>query len=343
MKSLVTVAVASYNNALYIERCVESILNQTYQYLDILIVDDGSEDDSLSRLDKFTKDIRLRVISQKNGGLSSVRQRCINEAKGEYICFIDADDYLFDNYVSSLLNKIQSENSDICICSTKVVNEDGSINFRDTQAFNVNDIEQLKLSVGLLATKHSYISGLLSLSDSWNKMYSISFLRNTGVKFQLPKGYNGTDLVFNHKVALYEPKYSFTPYAGYCHVLYKKSAVRRKKKELQSGFQFIIKDIIEESKIAGNFAAIKGKIINLYYYLLRYALQDRNDETLGYYCKIKEVFISRQLHFSFVSEDYFLKHGFKDVETNSLRIFYLLLRFAPVLLPLYFSFRKKYI
>lgn len=340
-KLIVTVAIASCNNAPYIERCVDSIIHQSYNNLDILIVDDGSKDDTIDKIEKFTKDSRLRIIIKENGGLSSVRQRALEEAKGDYICFIDADDYLRNDYVKTMLSQIVSDNSDICICSTLFENEDGSINEKDTQAFAVMDRLSLKVTNDLLSSRNSNLSGLLSLSDSWNKMYRTSFLKGIGVKFNLPKGFNGSDLVFNHKVALFEPQYSFVSAVEYCHVLYKKSAVRRKKKELQQGFQFIISDITNEAYRANCIDKLKGKIVNLHYYLLRYALQDRLNETEGLKLKLNEISKSRNMNTLFVEQNVNLVNKVGFMETNSLKAFYMLFHYMPFFLPLFFSIRKK--
>lgn len=340
-KSLVTIAIASYNNSKYIERCIDSVIHQSYDHVEILIIDDGSNDDTLNRVEKYKEDHRIRIVLKENGGLSSVRQKAFEEAKGDYICFIDADDYLKEDYVSGMLLQITDDNSDICICSTQVENEEGIVNERDTQAFKVADGKPLKVTTELLAEKHCNLSGKLSLSDSWNKMYNTSFLRRTGVQFRLPKGYNGTDLVFNHKVVLYEPQYSFVSSVGYCHVLYKKSAVRRKKKELQKGFQYIISDIIGEARRVGNYEQLKGKMSNLHYYLLRYALQDRLNETEGLMEKLKEVRNSRESNSDFIRNECHIDNSIAYMETKSLKGFYILFRFLPFFLPLFFKLRKS--
>jgi len=340
-KPIVTIAIASYNNAPFIERCIKSCLSQTYVNLEIIIVDDGSSDNTLDVLDSFRNNNKVRIVQKENGGLSSVRQRGLDEAQGDYICFVDADDYLTPHYIQSMINQIILDRSDICICSTQFENEDGSINDRDSQYFYINKREPLKLTSRMLAQKHSNYSGLLSLSDSWNKMYSIAFLRRICVRFVLPKGYNGSDLAFNHKVALFEPQYSFVSTIGYCHVLYKNSAVRRKRKELQLGFQIIVKDIIEEAQRADCFGLLQNKIINLHYYLLRYSLQDRNNETEGFLNKLKEIKEARKNNKSFIKDYGFLNKGFRGIETMSLQLFYSLFIAFPYLLPSYFSYREK--
>ncbi|MDR0896954.1 MAG: glycosyltransferase [Oscillospiraceae bacterium] len=101
---LVSIVVPVYNVELYLERCIDSILDQTHCHLDILLVDDGSTDSSGIICDAYReKDARVRVIHKSNGGVSSARNTGIEQAKGDYICFVDSDDVVTNNYVECLL------------------------------------------------------------------------------------------------------------------------------------------------------------------------------------------------------------------------------------------------
>ena len=94
MSSLVSVIVPVYNSTAYLKRCVDAILSQTYQDLEVVLVDDGSTDDSLNMCREYEKsDTRVKVFHKENGGSSSARNVGIKEATGEYICFCDSDDY----------------------------------------------------------------------------------------------------------------------------------------------------------------------------------------------------------------------------------------------------------
>ena len=94
-KKLITIIVPVYNVADYLERCIYSIINQTYKNLEIILVDDGSTDDSGLMCDDFaSKDKRIKVIHKKNGGLSDARNVAIDIATGDYITFVDSDDYI---------------------------------------------------------------------------------------------------------------------------------------------------------------------------------------------------------------------------------------------------------
>lgn len=107
---LISVIVPVYNVERYIERCVDSILAQTYTNLEIILVDDGSTDCSGRICDEVTKkDIRVRTIHQKNGGLSSARNTGIRYANGICYAFIDSDDYIAIDYIAYLYRLLQKK------------------------------------------------------------------------------------------------------------------------------------------------------------------------------------------------------------------------------------------
>ena len=97
--SIISVIIPVYNVEKYLSRCIESVLNQTYRNLEIIIVDDGSTDDSLNICRRYEKkDKRIKVIHQDNGGLSSARNKGLMNSTGEYISFVDSDDWLHPDF-----------------------------------------------------------------------------------------------------------------------------------------------------------------------------------------------------------------------------------------------------
>lgn len=105
---LISVIVPVYNVEKYLPRCVDSILGQTYANLEIILVDDGSPDSSGAICDEYAaKDRRIKIIHKKNGGLSDARNVAIDIAKGEYITFVDSDDYVASDYVETLYRLIE--------------------------------------------------------------------------------------------------------------------------------------------------------------------------------------------------------------------------------------------
>lgn len=110
MEKLVSIIVPVYKVEEYIARCVESILAQTYQNMQIILVDDGSPDNSVQICQEYAKDDnRIEIVRQENQGVSVARNNGIDHAAGEYICFVDSDDYIMPNYVSRLVESIESD------------------------------------------------------------------------------------------------------------------------------------------------------------------------------------------------------------------------------------------
>lgn len=114
---MVTVIVPVYNVEAYLDKCVESIVNQTYTKIEIILVNDGSTDSSGEICDKWSeKDSRVKVIHKENGGLSSARNAGLDQARGKYICFIDSDDWVELDFVKLLVNYIEKYDADISQC-----------------------------------------------------------------------------------------------------------------------------------------------------------------------------------------------------------------------------------
>lgn len=120
-ESKISVIVPVYNVAEYIPKCLDSLINQTYQNLEIICVNDGSKDNSLEILNEYEKkDKRIKVIDKENGGVSSARNAGLKVCRGDYITFVDSDDYLDLDVYEKSINRIKQENADVlfytCLC-----------------------------------------------------------------------------------------------------------------------------------------------------------------------------------------------------------------------------------
>lgn len=123
---LVSVIVPVYNLENQVEKCLESILNQSYTNLEVLLVDDGSKDNSWTVINELAKkDSRVRCIHKENGGAASARNLGIKESKGKYLCFVDGDDFVQDSYVSDLYEAIIEKDSDMAWCDFVRVEKGG--------------------------------------------------------------------------------------------------------------------------------------------------------------------------------------------------------------------------
>lgn len=123
----VSIIVPIYNTAKFLPRCIDSILAQTFIDFELILVNDGSKDNSGNICDEYAKkDSRIVVIHQENGGVSSARDKGLDVAQGEWISFVDSDDFVSHNYISTLFN----ETSDLTICGVSIINENTLIENR---------------------------------------------------------------------------------------------------------------------------------------------------------------------------------------------------------------------
>lgn len=141
---LISVIVPVYKVEKFLKRCVDSIVNQTYKNLEIILVDDGSPDNCPKMCDEFAKnDKRIRVIHKKNGGLSDARNAGIENCKGNYVFFIDSDDYLELNAIEILYNNLVETGSQISIGKYAYVYDDDEgvkVSGNQTRVFTPNEI-----------------------------------------------------------------------------------------------------------------------------------------------------------------------------------------------------------
>lgn len=143
MNELVSIVVPVYNVEKYLPKCVDSIIEQTYKKLEIILVNDGSTDRSLEICKNYDiKDIRIKVINKPNGGLSDARNVGIEHATGEYIAFIDSDDFIKETMIEKMMISLNETSSDICVCDMEYLYDDGRIDFASGGNFkegNVHD------------------------------------------------------------------------------------------------------------------------------------------------------------------------------------------------------------
>lgn len=117
MRKLVSIIIPVYKVEKYLTECIESVLKQTYSNIEILLIDDGSPDNSGKICDKYAeKDSRIKVVHKENGGVSSARNVGLEHAKGEYIAFVDSDDFVDESYIEKMYINLQENKSDLVFC-----------------------------------------------------------------------------------------------------------------------------------------------------------------------------------------------------------------------------------
>lgn len=190
---LISVVIPVYNSDKYIGECLDSILNQSYRNLDIIIIDDGSSDKSFKICSRYQEnDYRIKLFTQTNSGVSNARNKGILEAQGKYIVFVDADDVLEKNYIEDMYNIICMEKDILVICDFKIWNMD-----TNKIIFNVDTKEN-----SLLLTMKDFLKDYWNnykrgyINAPWNKMYNVDIIKNNSIEF--PHDITmGEDVVFN--------------------------------------------------------------------------------------------------------------------------------------------------
>lgn len=191
--SSVSVVIPVYNVEEYLIECLESVVNQTYRDLEIILIDDGSTDGSSKICDSYAlKDSRVSVIHQVNSGLSAARNRGIDQASSEYITFIDSDDVIALNFVETLMNQIKSENADIAEC-------DFSDFFSELPSVDSDEIFSVK--TGMQALHDLYDVSARNVT-AWGKIYKTDLFSNV----RYPVGKTHEDVFTTYKLFYFAKK-----------------------------------------------------------------------------------------------------------------------------------------
>lgn len=123
--NIITVIIPIYQAETCVKRCVDSVVNQTYKNLDIILIDDGSQDNSYYVCKKMEKeDSRIRVFHQENAGVAATRNKGLDFAIGKYVFFLDSDDWIEKNTLSEMKKELEKDSTDICICGFNYVGKD---------------------------------------------------------------------------------------------------------------------------------------------------------------------------------------------------------------------------
>ena len=202
---LISIIIPVYKVEKYLEKCIESVLKQTYTNLQIILVDDGSPDSCGKICDEYAKkDPRIEVIHKVNGGLSDARNVGIAKAKGKYIGFVDSDDYIKEDMYEILINLIKEYDADVSICNLYDV-IDGKEYIRNNEN-GIQEYSRLEILKEVLLDKNIQ-------SYAWNKLYKKELFDE--IKYPIGKKYEDIGTTFyvfekcNKIVVTSEPEYYY--------------------------------------------------------------------------------------------------------------------------------------
>lgn len=190
----VTIAVPVYNTQEYLAECIESCIGQTYADIEILLIDDGSTDQSGAVCDAYAKrDTRVRVLHKENGGVSSARNLAIDQARGEYLLFVDSDDCIHREMVDIYMHALQSSRINLCSITEKKEDLSGSYGENWSEHLKKYDREHF-----MSFYYEDYVN------SPCNKLYDMQVLKENHIKFDETLSL-GEDMMFNLEYFQYAP------------------------------------------------------------------------------------------------------------------------------------------
>lgn len=190
---LVSIVVPVYKVEKFLDRCVGSLVAQSYENIEIILVDDGSPDGSGAMCDAWAeKDSRIKVLHKENGGQATARNKAVEISRGDYIFFVDSDDYVSADAVEYLLGIMADSGADIATASYRTVYGDG-------EDFENQPEEELLLVDNVGACREYYGRHYLKLAAPWGKLFPAEIIR----RFPFPAGHKHEDEAVLYKVYYY--------------------------------------------------------------------------------------------------------------------------------------------
>lgn len=194
---MLSVIIPVYNVEKYLDECLDSVINQSLMDLEIIIVNDGSTDNSSTIIEKFKqKDSRIKVINQKNHGLAAARNAGIEVATGKYITFLDSDDWIDLKMYQMMLEKMEKETADIVSCSV-----DDNYKNKNIPSLVLNDevIKNIDVNRTLFFTNYLLKEGIVV----WNKIYRSKIIKEKSIRFVGKEHILQEDIYFNFQYYFY--------------------------------------------------------------------------------------------------------------------------------------------
>ena len=247
----ISLIVPVYNVEKYLARCLDSLLNQTYKDIEIICINDGSTDSSYDILKEYSeKDERIIILNQANQGISVARNNGLKIASGEYVGYVDSDDWLDLNFCEKLYNAAKKYDADVAAGGIIKISDKYQRKLLSYQEEKVYDNVHDKFIACDVPDK-SYV---------WNKIYKKSKLIEHDISFIPNVIYE--DIVFTPKVLYYTDKLVTVPDTNYYYFRHHRTLVRMKNKKAKSDFMYskkIIKDFLAERNIDINNYATQTK------------------------------------------------------------------------------------
>lgn len=281
---MVSVIIPVYNVEKYLDKCIESIINQTYKNLEIIIINDGSTDNSEDIIKKYIHHSNIVYLKQKNKGISETRNIGVEIANGEFILFVDSDDYIEADCIEKAVNKIKETNSDMAIFGYRVFYENNKSD--KYKLYEIEDRVYTNLEVLDMIMNYK-VKGF-----AWDKLYKKDLLKKYKFKFEIGRYVEDWFPVF--KQIYLSNKICFVNDALYNYQIRQNSISREKNEKLAEDYHFAItqiKQYIEQEKIEIDRKSMNTFNINTTYNLIRnYYISHESRKKNNVYRKFNKTF-----------------------------------------------------
>ena len=254
-EALISIIVPIYNVEEYLPECIDSIIHQSYKNLEIILVDDGATDSCGSICDCYAcEDNRIVVIHKVNGGLSDARNVGLDQAHGEYIAFVDSDDFIEEDMIKKLYDACRNQNADIAVCGRKQVWDNGSYNLM----FCVESVIEYSPEK---AIEQILINGTMD-SAAWDKLYKSKLFN--GMRY--PVGVLHEDVNYTSRLIYQANKVIKIPYVGYNYRMRMGSITKQGFKTKKMDLFYQTKNLCEF--VEGSLPELKEQAGKFYYFNL---------------------------------------------------------------------------
>lgn len=217
----VSIVVPVYNVEKYVKRCIESLIKQSLKEIEIIIVNDGSTDNSLEICKKIERnDKRIKVYSKKNEGLGLTRNYGIKRCHGEYIAFVDSDDFVSKDFYEKLYDNIKKYKSDAVFAGIKINSNDGIEKVGEKNSFKQKVVSSKEYMYNILHVRNDKLYGRDYMNMSvWRSLYRRDVIEKYKLKFESERKFISEDILFNIDYCEVIDKISFEPdtYYYYCY------------------------------------------------------------------------------------------------------------------------------
>lgn len=286
-----SVIVPIYNVEKYLSQCIESLINQTYRDIEIILVNDGSTDTSGAICDRYAqKDKRIKVVHKKNDGLGMARNSGLEIATGKFVSFVDSDDYLKEDVIEKLVESLNRESADTCIGGYIRVNNEGEFLLEEKFAYECFSKEnvQKKLFPRLMGSTPNCKDAIRP--SVWNSAYSMDIIKAYSLRFPSEREYIAEDIVFDIEYYRYAKKVVLIESSGYMYRVTPSSLTQQYKPDRYEKIKYLYNYVFYRLKELGYGDDVIERAKRQYFVYVRSCFyQECHSKSVSFWQAVKHI------------------------------------------------------